>query len=163
MENNWTVFPRRRSRRHRRDGFTLLELLVSATLLIALISIVVPLTVRANRVWQDARCYRMAVHELSNQLEDLTLMDDEARQQALSNWQPDSGLLHALPDVKLTGETIADGDGKRIKVSLAWRRPYGAAAPLSMMGWVHPPSDRTRDDSTEAKSTEKESPGSVTK
>lgn len=124
-------------RRSRRGGFTMLELLVSAILLIALISIVVPLTVRAGRIWQDARNYRLAVNELSNQLEDLTLLSDQDRQQALENWKPSPELLDVLPEAKLTGETIDDSDGKRVKLTLAWQRAVGTQ-PLSMIAWVHP-------------------------
>lgn len=115
----------------------MLELLVSAILLIALISIVVPLTVRAGRIWQDARSYRLAVNELSNQLEDLTLLSDQDRQQALENWKPSSELLDVLPEAKLTGETIDDSDGKRVKLTLTWQRAVGTQ-PLSMIAWVHP-------------------------
>lgn len=124
-------------RRMRRGGFTMLELLVSAILLIALISIVVPLTVRAGRLWQDARSYRLAVNELSNQLEDLTLLSDQDRQQALENWKPNPELLDVLPEAKLTGETIDDSDGKRVKLTLAWQRAVGTQ-PLTMIAWVHP-------------------------
>ncbi len=113
----------------------MLECLVSATLLIAMISVVVPLTVRANRIWQDARCYRLAVNELSNQLEELTLLGDEARAQALKNWKADDQLLQVLPEAQLSGETIDDAQGKRVRVSITWRRA-GPALPITMMAWV---------------------------
>lgn len=129
---------RRWSRRlSRRSGFTLLELLVSATLLIALISVVTPLTVRAGRMWQDARGYRLAANELSNQLEDMTLLSDQERQQALDNWTPSEELLRALPEARITGEVIDDANGKRLRLSLGWRRS-ASSPPLTMVGWIHP-------------------------
>ena len=115
----------------------MVELLVSATLLITLVSIVVPLSVRAGRLWQEARSYRLAVNELSNQLEDLTLLGDQEREQALAKWQPVEGLLLALPDARLTGEVLDDEDGKRLRLSLEWRRSVGSP-PLCMIGWIHP-------------------------
>ena len=129
------------SRRQRRSAFTLLELLVAATLLIALISFVLPLAFRASRLWQEARSYRLAVHELSNQLEDLTLLGDEERKQALSNWKPNEALLQVLPEASITGEVIDDADGKRLRLSLQWQRPYGTQ-PLTMVGWIHPEAPR---------------------
>lgn len=126
-----------RRQRRRRSGLTLLELIVSATLFIGLISIAIPLTVRATRLWQDARCYRLAINELSNQLEDLTVLGDQERQQLLSDWKPSDELLHTLPAAKLTGETIDDADGKRLKLSLSWRRGLDAQ-PVTMVGWLHP-------------------------
>ncbi len=54
---------RRRSlaKRRSRRGFTMLELIVSATLFIALVSIVVPLGVRVGRLRQEARAYQLAL------------------------------------------------------------------------------------------------------
>ncbi len=123
--------------RSRRSGLTVVELLVSATLLIALISVVVPLSVRVGRLWQEARTYRLALNELNNQLEDLTVLSDSARTQALADWKPDESLSIALPDARLTGEVLDDEDGKRLRLSLDWRRPV-QSQPLSLVGWIHP-------------------------
>lgn len=134
--------PRRRNlrRRARRRGLTIAELLISATLLIALVSVIVPLSVRVGRLWQESRTYRLALNELTNQLEDLTLLGDQERQLALANWKPDEQLSHALPDARLTGEVLDDEDGKRLRLSLDWRRQV-ESQPLSLIGWIHSQED----------------------
>ena len=136
--------PSERARRRsnlRRQGATVLELLVAAVLLIALISIVAPLTVRAGRLWQESRTYRLAINELANELDRLSLLDDQARSAALSNWQLSPALAHALPDAKLTGETLDDEHGKRLKLSINWKR-IGDPAPLTLIGWIVPPAEK---------------------
>ncbi len=124
-------------RARRRAGLAMVELLVSATLLIALISIVVPLAYRSSRLWQEARSYRLAVNELHNQLEDLTVMNDVEREQALKALKPDEQLQKALPGAHLSGEVIDDSDGKRLKLSLQWQRT-GDAPPIVLIGWIQP-------------------------
>ena len=125
------------ARRRQRPGFTIMELIVSASLLITLISIVIPLAMRATRIRQEGRAYQLAVDELNNQLEIMTVGTDEQRQAALTNWKPSEALLQVLPDAQLTGEVLEDTDGKRLRLSLNWKKDVNGP-PLIMVGWIHP-------------------------
>ena len=75
---------RRRRARIGRRGYTMTDLVVAATLLVGIMSFVAPLAVRSGRLWQDSRHYRLALDELSNQLERLTSLDEGERDAALA-------------------------------------------------------------------------------
>ncbi len=65
----------------------------------------------------------------------LTLLGDEAREQRLANWKPDEALAQVLPDAKLTGQVTNDKDGKRLRLSLQWKKSVDSQ-PLSLTGWI---------------------------
>jgi hypothetical protein len=118
-----------------RRGLTATELIVAATLLVGVISLIAPLTVRIGRIWQDARQFRLATNELSNQLELLTGQSTEQRNVSLLELQPSPELHEALPGARLTGETIGDEDGLRIALTIEWDRAPGSKT-LTLVGWV---------------------------
>lgn len=122
----------------RRAGSTVTELLVAAVLLIGLISVVTPLAVRSGRLWQESRSYQLAINELANEMELLTALDDATRASTLAQWQPSQELLEVLPGARLTGESLDDADGRRLKLTLHWNRPNDAQ-PLTLVGWLGPP------------------------
>ena len=62
-----------------RSGFTLTELLVAATLLIAVLSVAAQLTVRTDRLRQDVRREQIALDELANQLDRILAADRPQR------------------------------------------------------------------------------------
>lgn len=126
--------------RAKRSGMSVSELLVAATLLLTLITLVVPLAARTGRIWQDSRAYRMALEELTNELEHLTALPPEERQLALEQWQPSERITRALPGANLESETIDDEDGQRLVLTLDWDRPSGAT-PLSLVSWILPSSE----------------------
>jgi len=123
--------------RANRRGFTMTELVVAATLLIAGLSVVAPLAVRSGRVWQDSRHYRLAVEELSNQLERLTSLDAVDRAAALSELVPSTQVSTALPNPMLSAETLTDENGTRLVLRLTWDR-LGKSTPLTLVGWIDP-------------------------
>jgi hypothetical protein len=131
----------RRSRGQRsRAGMTVSELLVSATLLLSLIAVIAPITVRAGRIWQESRTYQFALEELTNELEHLTSLSPEERQTALEQWQPTPSVSLRLPDAKLNARTLEDDDGERLVLTLDWDRIPGAP-PLTLVGWIMPQDD----------------------
>ena len=121
----------------KRRGFTMTELVVAATLMVAMLSLVAPLAVRSGRLWQDSRYYRLAVEELTNQLELLTSLDEVERTAAIAELSPSSQVSAALPNPVLSAETLTDEDGTRLVMRLAWDR-LGDNTAVTLVGWVDP-------------------------
>ncbi len=126
-----TILPKRRG------GFTITELIVAATLLVVLMSVVGSLTVSSGRLWQDSRHYRLAIDELSNQLDRLTALDEDDLEVALVELAPSSQISSVLSNPILTAESISDENGTRLVLQLAWDR-LGKKTPVTLVGWVNP-------------------------
>ena len=118
-----------------RHGFTVTEMLVSALLLTTVMSVVGPLAVRGDRLWQDARHGRLALEELSSQLDRLTCLAEEQRQAALAELAPSEYARGALPNPQLTAQIVRDRDGRRLVLQLTWDRP-AAPGRMTLVGWI---------------------------
>jgi hypothetical protein len=136
-----------------RRGLTVTEVVVAATLVVSMIGLFAPMSVRIGRVWQSTRQYRLAFNELANQMERLTSLSPAECKEALSSLALPTRVSDALPGSQLLGEVIRDQDGTRLKLSLNWER--GAASePVSLTGWFDfTVLDATVADSTVADST----------
>ena len=130
-----TIFASRQSADRR--GYMMTDLVVAATLLVAVLSVVTPLAVRSGRLWQDSRHYRLAVDELSNQLERLTSLNQAQRETALAELSPSPQVRDRLQNAVLKAETIDDVDGRRLVLQLQWDR-VGPAKPVSLVAWIDP-------------------------
>lgn len=126
-----------KSVRHRR-GFTLTELVVASLLLISMMAIVAPLTVRSARLWRDTRHQQLALDELSNQIEFLSALDDAERERELESLQASEEFRQAIPSAVLSGETQSDPDGSRLVMTLKWQRSPGQNRSVSLVGWLEP-------------------------
>lgn len=124
--------------RSTRRGFSMIELLVAATLLISALSVVAPLAVRSARLQQDSLHYQLALDELSNQLEQLTSLDSAALETALAELTPSQTVRDVFPNPVLSAETVSDDDGRRIVLQLQWDH-VGPALPLTLIAWLEPP------------------------
>ena len=119
-----------------RSGFTVSEMLVSALLLISVMSLVGPLTVRTGRLWQQTRHGRLALEELSNQLDRLTHLNADKRAVALAELAPTHSIRTALSHPQLIAETLHDQDGQRLVLQLTWNR-VGTPGKLILVGWLN--------------------------
>ena len=132
---------RKQMRGAKRSGFTLTELVVSATLLVTIMGIVAPLTVRSGRLWQDSRHRQLAMDELTNQLERLTALPPQQRQRAIADLVPPPHLRAAMPSAVITAETIRDEEGTRLVLRLI-RDGDGpklrSPSPITLVGWLDP-------------------------
>jgi len=127
----------------RRNALMVTELIVAATLLVVIVTVVGSLTVRCGRLWQDTRHYRLAIDELSNHLERLTTLDEDDLEMAIAGLAPSPEIRSVLPNPVLAAERIADENGNRIVLELAWDR-LGKKSPVKLVGWVNPlPSSET--------------------
>ena len=118
-----------------RRGLTLTEVVVAATLVVSMIGLVAPLTVRTGRVWQSTRQYRLAFNELANQMELLTSLGVSRCDAALADLKPSESTAETLPDARLEGKLIRDQDGTRLILSLDWDRGSNSV-PLTLVGWL---------------------------
>ena len=125
-----------------RSGFTLTELLVAATLLIAVLSVAAQLTVRTDRLRQDVRREQIALDELATQLDRLLAADPPQRSELLANLTPGQQIAHVLPGARLVGEEVRDDAGRRLVLELSWKQAAGAK-PLTLVGWIDPWTDRS--------------------
>ena len=120
-----------------RCGYAMTEIVVAATLLIAVMSFVAPLAVRSGRLWQDSRHYCLALDELSNHLEQLTRLDEAELTATLSDLKPSRQVSRRLPNPVLEADILDDHDGRRLALHLQWDR-VGPARPVTLVAWLDP-------------------------
>ncbi len=118
-----------------RRGLSLTEVVVAATLVLSMIGLLTPLTVRVGRVWQNTRQYRLASNELANQMEMLTSLDKANCEAALLNLKTSEIVAESLSEAMLHGELVSDQDGTRLILKLDWDRGSNSI-PLSLVGWL---------------------------
>lgn len=126
------------SRHYPRRGTTLIETLVAFSLLVTVLGVVAPLTVRHTRLLSEGRAYRYAVDELSNQLASLTTMSVSDLTQAIADL-PSQELAGPLAGAELTGQLDAIDVGQRITLSLEWPRTDRKRPTVTLVGWAIPP------------------------
>ena len=119
-----------------RRGTTTIELVVSFTMLATILGFSVPLLVRHQRVLVSARQYRIALDELSNQAERLSLLDAATARRAIDDLRPSDFAAERLPGAKLTGDVAASAGVDRATLALTWDEPGRNAAPVSLVVWL---------------------------
>jgi len=137
------VARKRQPQRRQRPGLSAFEVFVALTLLSAGLTLSAQLVVRHQRLLIDQRQYRLALDELSNQLERLASMPAEELPEALENLSPTEGTKQHLPDAALEG-SVASGDlGQQLTLSISWQPRNQAAAPLTLSAWLYPQQEPT--------------------
>jgi hypothetical protein len=126
------------SKRRFANGTSLLETLVSLTLLTTTMSVFVPMVVRHARLLTAEREYRLALDELSNQLERLTALPPADLPAEMGRLSPSEYAAAHLHGVKLTGELLPAEFGQRLTLRIVWDEPQRSAAPLSLAAWILP-------------------------
>ncbi len=125
----------RRDRRQRR-GLSSLEVLVALTLLASVLALSTPLIVAHGRLLKAQRNYRLALDELSNQIEQLTILPAEDFPSAIEKLAPSPWAAQRLPGATLRGQ-LADADlGHRLTLEIWWDEPGRQAAPLRLTAWI---------------------------
>jgi hypothetical protein len=135
-----TVKPTIRSaaRQRLRRGTGMLDLFVSFTLLVTLISVVTPLVVRHGHLLRSHRDYRLALDELSNQMERLTGLRTDQLPGAVKQLKPSAFLAERLSGAELVGELEPAEIGSRVTLKLTWNETGRRNAPVSLAAWVIP-------------------------
>jgi hypothetical protein len=124
--------------KRRRYGTSTLDALTAFTLIVTAISVVTPLVVRHGRLLKSQHQYRLALDELSNQLERLTTLSEEALSQAVEQIKPSEFIATRLPGAQIKAELRPAESSTRILLSLTWRDVERDKAPLTLVGWVFP-------------------------
>jgi hypothetical protein len=140
MTTNTKIKPpvRFAARRRLRRGFSMLDLFVSFTLLVTLMSVATPLIVRHDRLLKSQRNYRLALDELSNQMESLTQLTAGQLPQAVKQVTPSAFVKERLSGVGITGEAEPAEVGSRVTLRLTWNEPGRRNAPVTLAAWVVP-------------------------
>ncbi len=126
-----------------RRGFSMLDLMVALTLLVAATSVVVPLVVRHGQVLQSQRHYRLALDELSNQLDRLAALPPDELPSAVRQLAPSPFIAERLPGAKLTGELAPVDGGVRVTLDITWDDVGRRKQPVTLAAWVFAPSGGT--------------------
>ena len=121
--------------RKMRNAFTLIELVVSASLVIAGLTIFGQLTTATGRTWVQTRQHNVAMEELSSQLDRLIALPNGKIDDAIAALNPSDAAADALPGAKLAAKRFDDRDGARIELSIDWDRGR-PSQPMRLTGWI---------------------------
>lgn len=121
-----------------RRGLSMLDLFVSLALLVTLISVATPLVVRHGRLLKSQRNYRLALDELSNQLELLNGLRSDELPDAVKRIAPSPFVAERLSGARLTGKIEPAEVGGRVTLQLAWNEIGRRDAPVSLSAWILP-------------------------
>lgn len=127
--------PRAQARRNcRHSGVTMIELVVTAMLLVTVMTFVTTISYSIHLVWKDIGHHRVAAGELANQLEQLTLMPQQELRDAVASLKPSEVCGRTLRQPELVGELIEDNLGTRIVLKINWSRRH-PGKPVELVGW----------------------------
>ena len=140
-----SIYPRSRLRSRR--GLTMIETIVSASILVVVMCFGLSLTFRISQVWRDTTHQRIAMNELSNQLDELTRLPVNILLNDLEVLEVSSSTQRIFEEPVLVGRFVDDELGKRIVLSLHWKQRHpGIGAQL--VGWLvdqsSEPGDKTQ-------------------
>ena len=120
---------------NRRRGVSSIEFLVSFSVMATVMTFATTMTLNISRVWRDIEHQRLAMCELSNQLEELTRLGDEALEKRVSNIQPSNFCKQGLNEPRISAKISSDDLGQRIDLELVWKlQPVERKVRLS--GWA---------------------------
>jgi hypothetical protein len=114
----------------------MLDLMVALTLLIAAMSLVGPLVVRHGQVLKSQRHYRLAMDELTNQLERLAALAPERLSDAMEQLALSPFIAERLVGAKIEGELAPVEAGVRITLHMTWDEIGHRREPVTLAAWV---------------------------
>ena len=121
-----------------RRGSNSLEAIVSFTLLSSVLTFATPLVVKHSRLLVAQRDYRLALDEVSNHLERLSILPADELASALAQLKPSELVAAKLPGVELRGELDSADIGRRLTLRLSWDGAQGSPATISLATWLPP-------------------------
>jgi hypothetical protein len=119
-----------------RRGTMSLEVIVAFTLLSGVMAFAVPLVVAHGKLLKAQRNYRIALDELSNQLERASTLPAAEIPTAVENLSPSAHAAQRLPGAKLRGELSESQVGRRLTLEIIWDEPNRHTAPVRLTGWI---------------------------
>jgi hypothetical protein len=125
-----------------RAGTSTLDALVAFTLLVTTLSVATPLVVRHGRLLKSQRDYRLALDELSNQMERVIATSASDLPATIQQLSPSEFLMERIPSAQISGALQPVDGGMRVVLQLTWNELAGRRAPVSLAGWVFPATQR---------------------
>lgn len=118
-----------------RRGINTFEALAALSLLAATISGASVVAVRQMRLLESGRQYRLAVDEVTNQLEALAALPADERDAAIAACEPSEFAQARLAQPQLTATTESVDDGERLEVTLNWSSQAGVQHRVMLFTW----------------------------
>ncbi len=143
MRNGSPIKQVRIARGKTRRGISAVEVLVSITLLMTVLSCSMVLIMRHGRMMVAQRHYRIALDELSNQMDRITALPAEQVADSMKKLAVWPFTAERLVGAKLTGELKPTDVGQRVVLRMAWK-DSSTDETVSLAGWVFPGAPRTR-------------------
>lgn len=114
----------------------MLDLLVAFTLLVTAISISAQLVVRHGQLLKSQRNYRLALDELTNQLDRLSALAPSELPNSIQAIVPSEFISRLLPNARLTGKLAESAGGTRVSLDMTWDEMGHRKKPVAMAAWV---------------------------
>lgn len=121
-----------------RRGTSSLEVLVALTLLASVLTLSTPLIVAHGKLLKAQRNHRLALDELSNQIERMSLLPAEELPPAIEKLAPSPLAAETLPGATLRGKLAESKHGQRLTLEIWWNEPNRREAPLRLTAWIAP-------------------------
>lgn len=131
-----------------RRGSTLVECVVAAGMVLAMLMVAAPTVVRVGRIWKQTTHHQLACDELNAQLDRLIALPSEQRESAIKSLAVDDAVAEVLHDARLVATVTADDVGKRIELTIDWER-VGDPPPIKLTGWITPFAEESENESAE--------------
>jgi type II secretory pathway pseudopilin PulG len=119
----------------RRRGFTIVELVVSASMLMVMMAFVTTLAFRIDQTWKDVAYQRIAINELSNHLDRLTQLPQDQLAAEIELIEVSAEVQRTLANPELSAQRIDDELGHRVVLKLDWQRRH-PGRPVELVGWI---------------------------
>ena len=142
--------------KRQRGGVSSIEFLVSFSVMATVMTVATTMTLNISRVWRDIEHQRLAVCELSNQLEEMTLLSGEDLIERVGQIEPSEFCKQGLDEPRIAAQLSSDVLGQRIDLELAWKR-HPVEKKVRLSGWAMGEEDKSAEESTE-KAAEKAVP-----
>lgn len=123
-----------------RRGTSLIEFVVACSLLGSLMLFVVPSAIRIGQLQRVVRQDRIAMDEVTNQLDRLAQLPLSQIKQEMARLAPSEFAEAGLPNPTLNGTLRDSEEGYRLALEISWDSPGRSVAPLTMATWVYPAS-----------------------
>ncbi len=123
---------------HPRRGTTIIEVIVACSLLGSLMLFIVPSAIRNGRLQRVIRQDRIAMDEVTNQLDRLARLPWNQIKPEVARLTPSEFALAGLPNPILSGTLRDSEEGYRLALEISWNSTGRNVAPLTMATWIYP-------------------------
>lgn len=130
-------------------GTSSLEAIMAFTLLGSVLAASTPLIVRHKQLIASQREYRLALDEVSNQMERLSVQPHEGLATAVQRIRPSDFVVARLPHVKLSAKVGRADNAQHVQLTITWGDEQQPARAITLASWffqeqdsASPPADR---------------------